>query len=305
MEIKTKHRILGVLVVLGLVIILFPFFQSAKDVSTDVAAVKAPPFPDQSVQVGANANSNNSTNTNSQSIPVVNSSQQPVDNGIRQTPDDVISVVKPSVVNETITNGASTNPTNTAVNATESKAEELITSNTENDNVAHEQLTNDIEKSDVSETKLTTTNEAQDQAVTEDGKEVASTNPVTNKKALATKSVPTMKPAVHITNKRNHSVKAKIAAVKSGAIDEDGLFKLKNRVWVIQIGSFKNKTNALRLVNTLRASGYRAFIQQYAANTRVFVGPETKQNSARDLAGQIENEMHLKGVVISYKPLTL
>jgi len=65
----------------------------------------------------------------------------------------------------------------------------------------------------------------------------------------------------------------------------------------------------LRLVNQLRASGYRAFIQQVATlegnSTRVFVGPETKFASAHALANQLESSMRLHGIVISYKPLAL
>lgn len=96
-----------------------------------------------------------------------------------------------------------------------------------------------------------------------------------------------------------------MAALKQGPLDDNGLFKLKNPVWVIQIGSFQNKTNALKLVNKVRAKGYPAFIQQIAANTRVYVGPESKQASARKLADHLKNELQLNGVVISYKPLTL
>lgn len=70
------------------------------------------------------------------------------------------------------------------------------------------------------------------------------------------------------------------------------------------------EANALRVVNNLRANGYRAFIQQISTtlgddNTRVFVGPENKQSSARELAQKLESDMHLRGIVISYKPLAL
>lgn len=103
--------------------------------------------------------------------------------------------------------------------------------------------------------------------------------------------------------------KSLIAAKIKSANENDEVFKISNKVWVIQIGSFKNKVNALRLVNQLRSNGYRAFIQQVATNnghnTRVFVGPENKQQSAMKLASQLENEMHIRGIVITYQPLEL
>jgi cell division septation protein DedD len=40
-------------------------------------------------------------------------------------------------------------------------------------------------------------------------------------------------------------------------------------------------------------------------NTRVLVGPEHKQAQARALASRLQNELHIQGMVVSYKPLTL
>lgn len=81
---------------------------------------------------------------------------------------------------------------------------------------------------------------------------------------------------------------------------------LKGEAWVVQMGSFKNKTNALRLVNHLRASGYQAFIQPAGSNaTRVFVGPEAKKVMAQTLMAKIENEVHIKGIIVDYKPFNL
>jgi DedD protein len=111
------------------------------------------------------------------------------------------------------------------------------------------------------------------------------------------------------TVKKVAQTKVKKAAPKQAAITENGLTALKNPAWVVQMGSFKNKANALRMVNQLRASGYRAFIQKttttFGENTRVFVGPENKPDSARTLASKLESDMHLHGIVISYKPLAL
>jgi len=85
--------------------------------------------------------------------------------------------------------------------------------------------------------------------------------------------------------------------------------KVIDATWVVQLGSFKEKSNALRIVNQLRAKGYRAFIQEitqaFDSRTRVFVGPERKQEKAHALADKLQNEIHLKGMVVRYKPLTI
>jgi len=90
---------------------------------------------------------------------------------------------------------------------------------------------------------------------------------------------------------------------------DEGLLKLKGPVWVIQLGSFKDKTNALQMVNQLRANGYQAFLQEVSTalevSTRVYVGPEQKHVNALALANRLQNEMNIKGIIISYKPLTL
>lgn len=97
-----------------------------------------------------------------------------------------------------------------------------------------------------------------------------------------------------------------IPALTSG---DNGLIVLKSSVWVIQLGSYKNKTKALRLVNQLRAGGYPAFIQKistaFGESTQVYVGPTAKRSAAHELADRLEAEMHIHGIVISYKPLTL
>ncbi len=82
-----------------------------------------------------------------------------------------------------------------------------------------------------------------------------------------------------------------------------------NNAWVVQLGSFKDKTNAVRLVNRLRTNGYPAFIQKvttaFGEHTRVYVGPQDKKESAKALAQKLEDEFYVRAIVISYKPLTL
>jgi DedD protein len=233
MEKQTKHRILGVFVMIALVIILLPLFQSGKELPSEKVIVKAPPFPDQSLQVASTPDAS-----------------EPMEAEMDSTPNnDLMGVSRPSVISS-----------------------QSVASNTVA-NVAVDEI-NQVNK--VQEPpKVELENKA----------EVKELAPVFKDKNMTTR--------VRLTKK-----------------NENSLINLKQRIWVIQIGSFKNKTNALQLANKLRAHGYQAFIQQSASafggnTTRVFVGPESKQNAARALASRLENQLHIKGVVLNYKPLTL
>lgn len=92
-------------------------------------------------------------------------------------------------------------------------------------------------------------------------------------------------------------------------LKQDDIIQPSASAWVVQIGSYKNKENALRIVNQLRANGYHAFIQEISGTleetTRVYVGPEPKQTHAQTLADRLKTEMNLTGIVISYKPLII
>ncbi len=85
------------------------------------------------------------------------------------------------------------------------------------------------------------------------------------------------------------------------------LAMLKKIAWVVQMGSFRDKNNAKRLTDSLRAKGYKAFTYETKSNgqTRVYVGPEGQQASASTLASKIEQEINMRGIVVSYKPLEL
>lgn len=264
MESKTKQRLLGLSVCVGLLVILLMFLQSGKDIVGDAETtiVKAPPFPEATTQISDNADdltaptATNNTPLKPDAMNVSNDNNNSLvqDHGQEQ-PKDIISTVRPSIISDVQSTNSQVKRKSTEINNTEKLMDTPISHLTSN----------------------------------EDG--VRTALQLVDKKANKTLANPAKKNNV------------------SEALEDDGLFKLQNAAWVIQIGSFKNKTNALRLVNQLRAKGFKAFIQQVSTtigdSTRVFVGPETKHSVARSVAGQLENEMHIHGIVISYKPLTL
>lgn len=85
--------------------------------------------------------------------------------------------------------------------------------------------------------------------------------------------------------------------------------KLSEIAWAVQMGSFRDKDNARRLVNKLRSAGYQAFTREvnakYGSQMRVYVGPEYKHVAAVKLSSELQENMNIHGIVIAYKPLAL
>lgn len=290
MERKTKNRILGIIVMAALVIALLPLFHGSNtDVKPDPQATNAPPFPDQSTQASDNATPEFRVALANQTSPIPFKNNGENESAFNQLPDDTINPNSSKAYNNAANKPApSQNPSATITKPVVSVDEDNdiidapVTSGDDSKSVKeassghHPQNTETIFRNSL-ETEL--------QAATK----------ASPKKAM--RSTRTQEPA---------ALKIKQARRKTHPpLDENGLFKLKNSAWVIQLGSYKNKANALRLVNRLRASGYSAFIQQASAGTRVYVGPETKEDIARSIATRLEYEMKIQGFVISYKPLTL
>ena len=75
--------------------------------------------------------------------------------------------------------------------------------------------------------------------------------------------------------------------------------------WVVQLGSFSNKRNALGLKERLVKKGYPAFVETTSASgvevTRVYVGPEPTRDGARARLPRLLQETKLKGIVTRYE----
>ncbi len=85
------------------------------------------------------------------------------------------------------------------------------------------------------------------------------------------------------------------------------LAKLSNpsRAWVVQVGSFSKRTNAEKLRNRLRKSGYRAFMASSKSNgrtvVRVRIGPELLRSEANKIKRKVEKELKLQAMVLKYR----
>lgn len=323
MERQTKHRILGILVVIGLVIILLPLFQGGKEMSTETALAKSPPFPDQTTQTMVAAIPDAAVPVQPAVAEQALAAPKPADNPVNQVPDDIISSTHPSVINTTVAEAQSLTPPSkdeireqpkAAQSTFPSESVKTVSAEPEAGSTKIQLSHGDIVKSEMLANKSSVS----------DNTAASSPEPVktSNYRIIeGEKAAALLKKSPRLSKNGRSSTKAQsISSVKlpvnhtlksalKAPLEDDGLIKLKSAVWVIQVGSFKNKANALRVANQLRENGYRAFIQQISTamgeNTRVFVGPEIKRTTARELADRLQKEMHIQGIVISYKPLTL
>lgn len=305
MDSKTKHRVLGVLVIIGLGVLAYPLLQNSDEVPTEKVLVKAPPFPDQSTPVDQGAGSPTPTITSpdatdapapSSAMPMPSTEGEDANGGMSQQPDDTITqqpamsgVSAPSITAEPPVM-PDAKPETPAAPVAKPVAQPSSASPDPSDDVSLATPDDD-----------TTTLLPPD---TKQSKVVAHTPTV--KAKVAKKSV---KAASVAAVKKSMPVLAAAAFKMPRHDDSNGLLKLNQAAWVIQVGSFDNKASALRLVNNLRENGYRAFIQQVPGSrgdsTQVFVGPENRQTLARALATQLYSDMKVQGIVISYQPFSL
>jgi DedD protein len=281
MESQTKHRILGILVVIGLVMILLPLFQSNEEETQKTTLVQAPPFPDQSVQTTP-LEQVGSVETSQK--PLVNNQMESVASNINNEanttpdPDD-------GIINTALPNEEAVEP----VPFVEEQTQKIASS---------------IEKSaapipSTSQPVIAKTEPSQPLVTIKDKEPI--------KKSIVSKKAIASKPKAIVVKQFNQIYP--VSSAKNEVTSKIKPAQLKNSTWVIQVGSYKNKISATQTVNQLRAKGYQAFLQEISTptgdQTRVFVGPESQRKSAMNLVNKIQKEMQLHGIVITYQPLAL
>jgi len=81
--------------------------------------------------------------------------------------------------------------------------------------------------------------------------------------------------------------------------------KLTAVAWIIQVGSFSSKENAIALQNKLRSKKYHAFVEAVTKKSdtsyRVRIGPEVKKNNAVLTQKRLKKELKINGIVMIYK----
>ena len=101
------------------------------------------------------------------------------------------------------------------------------------------------------------------------------------------------KPVAGDKRKQDSSRRSRLAAVDKGL-----------QAWVVQVASFHEEDNAVRLRDRLQKMGYTTFVEQLSADPgsmfRVRVGPELKRSDAQSIRDRIAVEMKLDGLVTRY-----
>ena len=76
------------------------------------------------------------------------------------------------------------------------------------------------------------------------------------------------------------------------------------KAWVVQVGSFSSRKNALALSSKLRKQKYRAFVEAIKTNAswnyRVRVGPEVRRSSAEEIQKKLRTTLKINGVIMEH-----
>ncbi len=88
--------------------------------------------------------------------------------------------------------------------------------------------------------------------------------------------------------------------------DPSGTEKMSSPImaWVIQVGSFSSRTNALKLRDKLRDKGFTSFVESFEntgeASHRVRIGPEASRTRAEESLSRLKNKLAMNGIIVSY-----
>lgn len=138
----------------------------------------------------------------------------------------------------------------------------------------------------------------QDKAESEQEQEVAS-KPVDNQEPEEVARVET-KPKVESESKPQVESQPQIQTQPKESTESELAFS--DSAWLIQIGSFSNKDNATKLVNSLRDQGYRAYQRVGDSYARVYVGPYPIKGEAEQRTADLEKVVGSKVQVIEFDP---
>lgn len=78
------------------------------------------------------------------------------------------------------------------------------------------------------------------------------------------------------------------------------------KAWAVQVGSFTQRDNAMKLRDKLRSKGYKAFVEQITSAGKTFyrvrVGPEISRDKAEALQKELQTKMKLQGSTVVPHP---
>ncbi len=105
----------------------------------------------------------------------------------------------------------------------------------------------------------------------------------------------------------NASVKTKNnSSIEKPILGQQPVKAVNKEAWVIQLGSFKHKSNVAELVNKLKENGYTVFTKPIQTKqgtlTKVFVGPELIKGSLTKKIAPLKKLTNVEGKVARFYP---
>ncbi len=99
------------------------------------------------------------------------------------------------------------------------------------------------------------------------------------------------------------AVKPASKVVKAKATQDDSLLNPQGlpNGWAVQLGSFGNQSNAVRLKDKLIKAGFAAYIIPKDTLFKVLVGPELSRAKAEALKKQLDAKFQMNSLVILYE----
>jgi outer membrane protein, adhesin transport system len=112
---------------------------------------------------------------------------------------------------------------------------------------------------------------------------------------------PNYKPLFHAQLENNMEIKTSPIAAAGQDYFPTGL----SLPWYVSAGKFKNKANAVALVNRLKGLGFMAFLQIYPKEASVLVGPYDFPGVAATGMERLKEIAHVQGVLVKSSPESL
>ena len=267
MDRKRTQRILGILVIIGLVIILFPLLFGKNDSPTQTTSIAPPLFPDQTQ---AEETASTATDNSSQSAPVVN--QQ------RASRSESANTAEESTEPQLVEPSSASN--NSDMSVTPSPISDTVIQE-RMDTTPGVVLPNPLEETQSLKKALPSANIAP-----------AVENHPQSEPQIKTTSAKKVTPKVKSSN--SHETIAKLNT-NAWAV-QMGSFKNKQNARVL--------ADRLRSAG-FKAFTKEVTSPQGSVQTRVYIGPEFKQASAIKVNAEVQKLMNIQGMVVSYRPLAL
>jgi DedD protein len=99
------------------------------------------------------------------------------------------------------------------------------------------------------------------------------------------------------TQKTKQTEKKTVLTTNVGLLNQQGL----PNGWVVQLGTFGNKSNAIRLKGKVIKAGFAAYIVPNDTLFKVLVGPELTRIKAETLQQQLKKKFKMTGMVTLYE----